>query len=178
MNGWHQDELSWTDAGTGIPMGTNSPRGEGDGEKVSPVALDGEGDGEFSFPRGRGRGGTPRRGIPRWHLEFLLGDVSWINRVLSHNRKSRQFGLGPVRLDILKLKRQVWMFGLIFISATHFPIFKLYILLPNCIHYIGPVWLAETCLKLAEKHYSDWIVVREKILFRLKKTSQKRRIIK
>jgi len=31
------------------------PRGDGDGEKVSPVALDGEGDGEF-FPHGDGDG--------------------------------------------------------------------------------------------------------------------------
>jgi hypothetical protein len=41
------------------------PRGDGDGEKVSPVALDADEDGEFSFPRRRGWGGTLRREIPR-----------------------------------------------------------------------------------------------------------------
>jgi hypothetical protein len=46
----------------GISMGL-IPRG--DGEKVSPVALDADEDGEFSFPRRRGWGGTLRREIPR-----------------------------------------------------------------------------------------------------------------
>ena len=53
MNGWHQDELSWTDAGTGIPTRANSLHGEGDGEKVSPVTLDGMRMGNF-LPHGDG----------------------------------------------------------------------------------------------------------------------------
>jgi len=40
-------------------------------------------------------------------IVFLQVDVSWINYVLGHKRKLLQFGVGSVRLHILKLKFQV-----------------------------------------------------------------------